>query len=143
MAGPGFADDLKAAQIRLHQDTAEHAALVRALLWSVELHGGWPGTGHPHTKEISGGREPSPGWTDEQKLAVARVRLECLDLGDGLHSPVLADAERRGRVPGPDAPRGGAGRGRRRRGVAPGAGAGRAPSRHSQRTVPAAPATIV
>ncbi|MBM9624388.1 hypothetical protein [Streptomyces zhihengii] len=80
MADSDFPDDLTAAQTRLHQATAEHAALVRTLPWSVEPHDGWPGTEHPHTGQISGGREPSPGWSDEQKAAVAQLRQECLAL---------------------------------------------------------------
>ncbi|MFH7340588.1 hypothetical protein [Streptomyces sp. KHY 26] len=40
---------------------------------------GWPGTEHPHTGEVTGGREPSPGWTEEQKTAVALLRQECVE----------------------------------------------------------------
>ncbi|MCK8678448.1 hypothetical protein [Streptomyces lichenis] len=29
---------------------------------------------------MTGGREPSPGWTEEQKAAVDQLRRECLDL---------------------------------------------------------------
>lgn len=80
MAGTDFPDDLRAAQIRLHQATSELAALCRTLPWSVEPMAGWPGTEHPHTGEITGGREASPGWTDEQKQAVQRLRTERTDL---------------------------------------------------------------
>ncbi|MET9425871.1 hypothetical protein ABZY06_35185 [Streptomyces sp. NPDC006540] len=41
---------------------------------------GWPGTEHPHTGEVTGGREDSPGWTAEQKRTVKRLRMECADL---------------------------------------------------------------
>ncbi|MFC8920483.1 hypothetical protein ACFT5C_32575 [Streptomyces sp. NPDC057116] len=41
---------------------------------------GWPGTEHPHTGEVSGGREASPGWTEEEKEAVDRLRARCLEL---------------------------------------------------------------
>ncbi|MFD0427149.1 hypothetical protein ACFQ60_00560 [Streptomyces zhihengii] len=68
MADSDFPDDLTAAQTRLHQATAEHAALVRTLPWSVEPHDGWPGTEHPHTGQISGGREPSPGGATSRRL---------------------------------------------------------------------------
>ncbi|MET9109624.1 hypothetical protein [Streptomyces zhihengii] len=80
MADSAFPDDLKAAQTRLHQATAEHAALMRMLSWSVEPHDGWTGTEHPHTGLISDGREPSPGWSDEQKAVVVQLRQECLAL---------------------------------------------------------------
>lgn len=80
MAGTDFPDDLAAAQTRLHQATAELRALLRTLPWSVEPHDGWPGTEHPHTGAITGGREPSPGWRDDQRSTVDRLRQECLDL---------------------------------------------------------------
>ncbi|GGT55169.1 hypothetical protein GCM10010271_68740 [Streptomyces kurssanovii] len=75
-----FPEDLRAAQIRLHQATSELAALCRSLPWSVEPMPGWPGTEHPHTGEVTGGREDSPGWTEEQKRMVKRLRMECTDL---------------------------------------------------------------
>ena len=40
---------------------------------------GWPGEEHPHTAVVTGGREPGPGWTDEQIAVVARLRAECTD----------------------------------------------------------------
>jgi hypothetical protein len=63
MADSDFPDDLRTAQTRLHQATSELAALTRRLFWSVEPMAGWPGTEHPHTGEVTGGREASPGWT--------------------------------------------------------------------------------
>ncbi|MGW7467000.1 hypothetical protein ACWGJT_20400 [Streptomyces xantholiticus] len=80
MAERQFQEDLRAAQVRLHQTTAELAALCRTLPWSVEPTPGWPGTEHPHTGEITGGREDSPGWSEEQRQAVKRLRVECTDL---------------------------------------------------------------
>ncbi|MFG3499290.1 hypothetical protein [Streptomyces sp. NPDC047928] len=80
MAGTDFPDDLRAAQTRLHQATTELAVLCRKLPWSVEPMSGWPGIQHPHTGEITGGRQDSPGWTEEEKEAVTRLRNECLDL---------------------------------------------------------------
>jgi hypothetical protein len=50
------------------------------LPWSVEPMPGWPGTEHPHTGEVTGGREDSPGWTAEQKQTVKQLRMECTDL---------------------------------------------------------------
>ncbi|MER7108833.1 hypothetical protein [Streptomyces sp. NPDC000229] len=80
MAETAFPEDLRAAQTRLHQATAELAALCDRLPWSVEPMPGWPGTKHPHTDEVAGGREASPGWTEEEKEAVARLRKRCLEL---------------------------------------------------------------
>ncbi|MFZ4176700.1 hypothetical protein ACOZCI_20735 [Streptomyces griseoincarnatus] len=80
MADTSFPSDLLAARTRLNQAAAELSALLRSLPWSVEPLEGWPGIEHPHTGEVTGGREPSPGWTDEQKAAVARLRRECLEL---------------------------------------------------------------
>ncbi|WP_039947743.1 hypothetical protein [Streptomyces sp. NRRL S-118] len=80
MAGTDFPDDLRVAQTRLHQAAAELAALVRTLPWSVEPMPGWPGTEHPHTGEVTGSREDSPGWTLEQKESVQRLRSKCTDL---------------------------------------------------------------
>jgi hypothetical protein len=80
MAKTEFPEDLRAAQVRLHQATAELAALCRTLPWSVEPMPGWPGTEHPHTGEVTGGREDSPGWSEEQQRTVKRLRMECIDL---------------------------------------------------------------
>ncbi|MFB7918124.1 hypothetical protein [Streptomyces sp. NPDC056061] len=86
MAETPFPDDLRAAQVRLHEATAELAALGRALPWSVEPHDGWPGKEHSHTGEVTGGRPPSPGWTDEEKATVDRLRQECLALSEAVNT---------------------------------------------------------
>ncbi|MFB7850401.1 MULTISPECIES: hypothetical protein [unclassified Streptomyces] len=92
MAENPFPDALRATQIRLHQATAELTALGRALPWSVEPHDGWPGKEHSHTGEVTGGRPPSPGWTDEQKAAVDEFRQECLALSETVSAhPYWAD----------------------------------------------------
>lgn len=98
MARTDFPDDLRAAQTRLHQATAELVALCRKLPWSAEPMPGWPGTEHPHTGEVTGGRPDSPGWTEEEKEAVARLRAECADLSLKVASHpfwVKIEAERR------------------------------------------------
>jgi hypothetical protein len=41
---------------------------------------GWPGEVHPHTGVVTGRREDSPGWTEQQKQDEARLRAERLDL---------------------------------------------------------------
>ncbi|MFI8828588.1 hypothetical protein [Streptomyces sp. NPDC053431] len=68
-----FPDDLIQAQQRLHEAHAAYAALCRALPWSVEPLPGWPGTKHPHTDQVIGGREPSPGYTPEQEAEERRL----------------------------------------------------------------------
>ncbi|GAA2463389.1 hypothetical protein GCM10010273_56760 [Streptomyces lavendulocolor] len=85
MAETAFPDDLRAAQTRLHQATAELAELCERLPWSVEPTPGWPGTKPPHTGEVTGGREASPGWTQEEKQAVDRLRARCLELALGVN----------------------------------------------------------
>ncbi|MFE7757659.1 hypothetical protein [Streptomyces sp. NPDC057429] len=79
---PPLPDDLRTAQIRLHQATAELVTLGRSLPWSVDPHDGWPGNEHPRTGAITGGKPPSPGWTVEQKAAIHRLRQECLALSE-------------------------------------------------------------
>ncbi|MFD9033266.1 hypothetical protein ACFVZW_19255 [Streptomyces sp. NPDC059567] len=68
-----FPNDLINAQLRLHQARAEYVALCHTLPWSVDPMDGWPGAVHPHTGEVTGGRAPSTGYTDEQKADVARL----------------------------------------------------------------------
>ncbi|MFH8581701.1 hypothetical protein [Streptomyces zaomyceticus] len=68
-----FPEDLVELQQRLHQARAEHTALCRALPWSVEPLPGWPGAVHPHTGEVTGGRDASPGYTPEQEAEEKRL----------------------------------------------------------------------
>lgn len=68
-----FPDDLIELQQRLHQARAEHTSLCRALPWSVEPLPGWPGAVHPHTGEVTGGRDASPGYTPEQEAEEKRL----------------------------------------------------------------------
>ncbi|MFB7373990.1 hypothetical protein ACFC0D_29530 [Streptomyces sp. NPDC056222] len=70
---PPFPDGLIVAQQRLHEARAAYSALCRALPWSVEPLPGWGGTKHPHTDEITGGREPSPGYTAEEAAEEERL----------------------------------------------------------------------
>lgn len=41
---------------------------------------GWEGDEHPHTGVVTGGRDASPGYTEDQQAAVERLRTECTDL---------------------------------------------------------------
>ncbi|MEU6979639.1 hypothetical protein [Streptomyces sp. NPDC046371] len=70
---PDFPEDLLDLQRRLHQARHDFGALCATLPWSVEPNPGWPGTKHPHTDEITGGRPESPGWTEEQKAEHGRL----------------------------------------------------------------------
>ncbi|GAA3016561.1 hypothetical protein GCM10010447_52820 [Streptomyces fulvorobeus] len=75
MTAPRFPHALHAAQVRLHRATAELLGFGRSLPWPVEPHEGWPGKEHSRTGEVTGGRPPSPGWTDEQKATFVRAFL--------------------------------------------------------------------
>ena len=68
-----FPSELVDLQKRLHQARAEHKALCRTLPWSVVPMPGWPGEEHPHTGVVTGGREDSPGYTDEQAAEEKRL----------------------------------------------------------------------
>ncbi|WP_344361552.1 hypothetical protein [Streptomyces gobitricini] len=80
MAGTDFPEDLRAAQTRLHQATAELAVLCHKLPWSVEPVTGRPGAARARTGQVTAGRPEGPGWTEEEKEAVARLRTECVEL---------------------------------------------------------------
>ncbi|MGW2016749.1 hypothetical protein [Streptomyces sp. NPDC001927] len=68
-----FPSDLLTAQRDLHEAKAKYAALCRTLPWSVEPMPGWPGQVHPHTGEVTGSREDSPGYTEEEKAECVRL----------------------------------------------------------------------
>ncbi|MFE5710623.1 hypothetical protein ACFQ7J_07340 [Streptomyces sp. NPDC056501] len=59
---------------------------------------GWPGTKHPHTEEITGGREASPGYTPEQIAEDERLRALVMDLSTDsqrrLHTRAVMDRSR-------------------------------------------------
>ncbi|MFJ5829510.1 hypothetical protein [Streptomyces sp. NPDC093089] len=73
MADTPLPDDLIELQQRLHQARAEYTALCRSLPWSVEPLDGRPGAVHPHTGEVTGGRDASPGCTPEQEAEEKRL----------------------------------------------------------------------
>ncbi|MFF8410593.1 hypothetical protein [Streptomyces omiyaensis] len=102
MSDTDFPDDLKKAQAELHRARAEYRTLCQALPWSVEPLPGWPGTKHPHTDEVTGGREASPGYTAEQaeREAALWARIRELSIQVSTHphwstveqGPKLVDA---------------------------------------------------
>lgn len=91
-----FPDDLKRAQADLHRARTEYQELCRTLPWSVEPLPGWPGTAHPHTGEVTGGREPSPGYTPEQIAEEQRLRTLCRDLSEAVATHPYWDGLERG-----------------------------------------------
>ncbi|MFF3015446.1 hypothetical protein [Streptomyces sp. NPDC057939] len=76
-AEPSFPDDLLQLQDRLHRAHAEHRAYLADLPWSVEPMAGWKrGERFSHRGDVP----DSPGWTDEQKETVERIRAELREL---------------------------------------------------------------
>ncbi|MDX2394126.1 hypothetical protein NJL88_29520 [Streptomyces sp. DK15] len=76
-AEPPFPDDLLQLQVRLHRAHAEHRAYLAGLPWSVEPMAGWKrGERFSHRGDVP----DSPGWTDEQKETVERMRAELREL---------------------------------------------------------------
>ncbi|MER8237019.1 hypothetical protein [Streptomyces sp. NPDC094049] len=82
-ACPAFAfpADLAQAQRDLHRAQADHAAHGRTLPWSADPDPGWPAVIHETTKKVlSPAREPSPGYTSEQRADDDRLRALVLEL---------------------------------------------------------------
>ncbi|MDJ0386079.1 hypothetical protein [Streptomyces sp. G-G2] len=74
---PAFPDDLLQLQERLHRAHAEHRAYLAELPWSVEPMAGWTrGERFSHRGDVP----DSPGWSDEQKETVERMRAELREL---------------------------------------------------------------
>ncbi|MGW3521378.1 hypothetical protein [Streptomyces hydrogenans] len=90
-----FPEDLKKLQAELHRSYAEYRTLCRTLPWSTEPLPGWPGVKHPHTEEVTAGREDSPGYTPEQAAAEAQLwaRIRELSIEVSTH-PYWATLER-------------------------------------------------
>ncbi|QHC26463.1 hypothetical protein [Streptomyces sp. GS7] len=76
-----FPQDLREAQLELHQVQAALAALYKRLPWSVVPLPGWTHTkdnGRFHETE----RADSPGWNDEERAEVDALRARQLDLSE-------------------------------------------------------------
>ncbi|KUL40374.1 hypothetical protein ADL22_14915 [Streptomyces sp. NRRL F-4489] len=76
-----FPQDLREAQLELHQVRSALADLYKRLPWSVEPQPGWTHTkenGHFYETE----RPESPGWTDEEQSEVAALRARQLELSE-------------------------------------------------------------
>lgn len=76
-----FPTDLLDAQAALHQ--ARHASeeYARTLPWSAEPMTGWDSDKQLHSSYRSS-KADSPGYTDEQRTEVARLRAEVLRLSE-------------------------------------------------------------
>ncbi|MFE5861539.1 hypothetical protein ACFQ77_13430 [Streptomyces virginiae] len=74
---PTFPDDLVQLQERLHRAHAVHRSYLAELPWSVEPMVGWArGERFSHRGDVP----DSPGWSDEQKETVDRMRAELREL---------------------------------------------------------------
>ncbi|MEU7636389.1 MULTISPECIES: hypothetical protein [unclassified Streptomyces] len=76
-----FPQDLREAQLELHQVQSALADLYKRLPWSVEPLPGWTHTkenGHFHETA----RPESPGWTDEEAAQVSELRTRRLGLAE-------------------------------------------------------------
>ncbi|MEV8419137.1 hypothetical protein AB0P45_37085 [Streptomyces niveus] len=80
MAEYDFPQDLRDAQLRLHQVTAAYHALCRTLPWSVEPAPGWAAGEKQQYTDYRSTKPDSPGYTDHQKSEVARLRAAFLEL---------------------------------------------------------------
>lgn len=66
-----FPSRLLALQAQLHRVHAEHTALCATLPWSAQPLPGW--TGQEGRYSLRGDVPPSPGYTEEQQMLLARL----------------------------------------------------------------------
>ncbi|MFJ8864006.1 hypothetical protein ACIRD8_37130 [Streptomyces sp. NPDC102451] len=89
-----FPQDLRDAQLALHQTRAAYEQYARALPWSAEPMPGWEGEKQLHSGYRSA-KPDSPGYTEEQRREVARFRAELLKLSSVVFThPFWATLER-------------------------------------------------
>lgn len=75
-----FPEDLRNAQLRLHQASVAYRALCRALPWSADPAPGWAaGEKQPYT-DYTSAKPDSPGYSEHEKGKVARLRGNVLEL---------------------------------------------------------------
>ncbi|MGO1025777.1 hypothetical protein ACTOXX_34955 [Streptomyces rubiginosohelvolus] len=79
MATYAFPQDLRNAQLALHQTRAAYEEYARTLPWSAEPLPGWEAEKQLHSGFRSS-KPDSPGYTEEQHAEVARFRAELLEL---------------------------------------------------------------
>ncbi|MFG3532690.1 hypothetical protein ACGF8B_39160 [Streptomyces sp. NPDC047917] len=74
-----FPEDLRAAQLALHQTRTAYEQYATTLPWAAEPMPGWEGDKQLHSSYRSH-KEDSPGYTEEQAAEVARFRARLLEL---------------------------------------------------------------
>ncbi|MFD9607137.1 hypothetical protein [Streptomyces sp. NPDC059970] len=74
-----FPQDLRDAQISLHETRAVYKQYAKTLPWSAEPMPGWEGEKQLHS-EYRSGKADSPGYTEEQAAKVANFRARLLEL---------------------------------------------------------------
>ncbi|MFE9015624.1 hypothetical protein [Streptomyces cyaneofuscatus] len=75
-----FPQDLRDAQIALHQAQSEYTRYARHLPWSAVPMAGWEGDKQLHSR-CRPSKPDSPGYTEEQHRQVAAFRARLLELG--------------------------------------------------------------
>ncbi|MFE6031243.1 hypothetical protein [Streptomyces niveus] len=74
-----FPQDLRDAQLRLHQASAAYRALCRTLPSSVEPVPGWAGEKQPYT-DYKIGKPDSPDSIEHEKIEMVRLRADVMGL---------------------------------------------------------------
>ncbi|RLV64212.1 hypothetical protein STAN_7032 [Streptomyces sp. CBMAI 2042] len=74
-----FPQDLRDAQLALHQTQSEFQQYAKTLPWSAEPMAGWEGDKPLHSSYRSS-KPDSPGYTGEQRQQVAAYRARLLEL---------------------------------------------------------------
>lgn len=74
-----FPQDLRDAQLALHQTQSEFQQYAKTPPWSAEPMAGWEGDKQLHSSYRSS-KPDSPGYTKEQRQQVAAYRARLLDL---------------------------------------------------------------
>ncbi|MFB7310953.1 hypothetical protein [Streptomyces sp. NPDC056192] len=75
-----FPQDLRDAQLALHETRARYEQYARTLPWSAEPMPGWESEKQPYTSFRSG-KADSPGYTDDQAAEIAHLKARILELG--------------------------------------------------------------
>jgi hypothetical protein len=74
-----FPQDLRDAQVALHETRAAYQEYAQSLPWSAVPMPGWEADKQLHSHYISG-KADSPGYTEEQASEVARYQAELVRL---------------------------------------------------------------
>ncbi|MEU5416044.1 hypothetical protein [Streptomyces clavifer] len=74
-----FPEDLRDAQLALHETWAAYQHFATALLWSAEPMPGWKGKEQLRS-DYRSSKPDSPGYTKEQRARVAGYRARLVEL---------------------------------------------------------------